>query len=112
MDQYQFNPWVITSGSSYDGNLSARSGAISHNGSTSLAIRTVYAKDDSVRFFYRVSSSQTMISLHLNLMMLKYSKNPEKFRGQKPQLQFSAGLNKMEWIYRKDISVSDGSDCA
>jgi len=45
-------------------------------------------------------------------MMLKYSKNPEKFRGQSHSCSVSAGLNKMEWIYRKDISVSDGSDCA
>jgi hypothetical protein len=49
-------PWIITSASSYDGSLSARSGSIDPSGSTSLAIRTLYAKDDSLRFFYKVSS--------------------------------------------------------
>ena len=105
-------PWVITSGSSYDGNLSARSGAISHNGSTSLAIRTVYAKDDSVRFFYRVSSEPNYDFLAFKLNDAEIFKKSGEIPWTKATVAVSAGLNKMEWIYRKDISVSDGSDCA
>jgi hypothetical protein len=105
-------PWVITSGSSYDGNLSARSGAISHNGSTSLAIRTVYSKDDSVRFFYRVSSEPNYDFLSFKLNDVEIFKKSGELPWTKTAVAVKAGLNKMEWIYMKDNSVSDGSDCS
>jgi hypothetical protein len=105
-------PWVITSASSYDGNLSARSGAISHSGSTSLVLRTIYAKDDSLKFFYRVSSEPNYDFLSFKLNDVEIMKKSGEIPWTKSAVAVSAGLNKMEWIYRKDNSVSQGSDCA
>jgi hypothetical protein len=105
-------PWVITSASSYDGNLSARSGAISHNGSTSLVLRTIYAKDDSLKFFYKVSSEPNYDFLSFRLNDVEILKKSGEVPWTQAAVAVSAGLNKMEWIYRKDNSVSQGSDCA
>ncbi len=105
-------PWVITSGSSYDGNISARSGAISHNGSTSLAIRAVYARDDSVKFFYRVSSEPNYDFLSFKLNDIEIFKKSGEIPWTQSGVAVKAGLNKMEWTYKKDPSVSMGSDCA
>ncbi|MGD0755108.1 MAG: C25 family cysteine peptidase [Bacteroidales bacterium] len=105
-------PWVITSASSYDGNLSARSGAISHNGSTSLVIRTIYAKDDSLKFFYKVSSEPNYDFLSFKLNDVEILKKSGEVPWTQAAVAVSAGLNKMEWIYEKDNSVSQGSDCA
>jgi Peptidase family C25/Propeptide_C25/Peptidase family C25, C terminal ig-like domain/Secretion system C-terminal sorting domain len=105
-------PWVITSGNSYDGNVSARSGAISHSGSTSLVIRTVYEKDDSVKFFYSVSSEPNYDFLSFKLNDVEILKKSGEIPWTKAAFSVSAGLNKMEWNYRKDNSVSQGSDCA
>jgi hypothetical protein len=105
-------PWVITAGSSYDGNLSARSGAISNDGSTSLIIRTIYSKDDSLSFYYRVSSEQNYDFLSFKLNDVEIFKKSGETPWTKTAVAVNAGLNKMEWMYRKDSSVSDGSDCA
>jgi hypothetical protein len=49
-------PWITSTTSSFDGALSARSGAIPHNGSTTLMIKTYYSSADSIKFYYKVSS--------------------------------------------------------
>ncbi len=105
-------PWVISSTSSYDGSISARSGAISHSGSTSLAIRTLYATDDSVKFYYSVSSEPNYDILSFKLNDVEIFKKSGEIPWTKKAVAVSAGINKMEWIYRKDNSVSQGSDCA
>ena len=105
-------PWTITETSSYDGNIAARSGAISHNGSTSLILRTVYAIADSVKFFYKVSSEVDGDYLSFRLNDIEVFKKSGGIPWTKKAIPVPAGLNKMEWIYKKDPSLSDGSDCA
>ena len=105
-------PWIITSASSYDGSLSARSGAIDHSGSTSLAIRTLYAKDDSVRFYYKVSSEPNYDFFAFKLNDAEIIKKSGEIPWTKKAVAVPAGYNKMEWIYKKDNSISQGSDCA
>ena len=105
-------PWSITGTSSYDGSFSARSGAISHNGSTSLILRTVYAIADSVKFFYKVSSEADGDYLSFRLNDIEVFKKSGGIPWTKKAIPVPAGLNKMEWIYKKDPSLSDGSDCA
>ncbi len=105
-------PWSITGTSSYDGSFSAKSGAISHNGSTSLILRTVYAIADSVKFFYRVSSEADGDYLSFRLNDIEVFKKSGGIPWTKKAIPVPAGLNKMEWIYKKDPSLSDGSDCA
>jgi hypothetical protein len=105
-------PWIITSASSYDGSLSARSGAIDHSGSTSLAIRTLYAKDDSARFYYKVSSEPNYDFFAFKLNDAEIIKKSGEIPWTKKTVAVPAGYNKMEWIYKKDNSISQGSDCA
>jgi hypothetical protein len=105
-------PWVITSETSYDGIISARSGAVSHSGSTSLSIRTIYSKDDSVRFYYKVSSEPNYDYLSFKLNGDEIFKKSGEISWTKKSVAVPAGLNEMEWIYKKDNSVSQGSDCA
>jgi hypothetical protein len=105
-------PWIIDSTKSYDGNLSTRSGAISHDGSTSLVLRTLYTRDDSVKFFYSVSSEPNYDFLSFKLNGVEMLKKSGEIPWTKAAFPVSAGLNKMEWAYKKDPSVSMGSDCA
>lgn len=105
-------PWTITSGTSYDGALSARSGAISDNGTTSLMIRTLYAKADSLKFFYKVSSETGYDFFSFKLNGIEMLKESGEIPWTPEAVAIPAGLNKMEWIYMKDGSVSKGSDCA
>ncbi|HZY26466.1 MAG TPA: C25 family cysteine peptidase, partial [Bacteroidales bacterium] len=105
-------PWVITSADSYDGNMSAKSGAIKSNESTSLLLKANYKQNDSIKFCYRVSSEPNgdFFSFKLN------GKEVFKKSGEVPwtirSVAVSSGLNIFEWIYKKDNSVDQGSDCA
>ncbi len=108
-------PWTITGTSSYDGSVSARSGAISDNGTTSLIIRTVFATADSIKFFYKVSSEANYDFLSFKLNDVEIFKKSGEIPWTKKVIAVPKGLNKMEWIYKKDANDaynSEGSDCA
>jgi hypothetical protein len=105
-------PWIITSGISFDGAVSARSGAISHNGVTSLIMRTIYNKNDSLIFTYKVSSEPIYDYLSFKLNGNEIFKKSGEVPWSRKAVAVSAGLNTMEWSYVKDNSVSLGSDCA
>ena len=109
---YSKAPWITTSGSSFDGSFSARSGIISDNATTTLLIKTNYIADDSIRFMYKVSSEPSYDYLLFRIN----DKEVFKKSGETGWLKFSAhvksGLNKFEWIYKKDNSKFEGSDCA
>jgi hypothetical protein len=105
-------PWVISSLTSYDGGISARSGAINHNGSTSLVLRAIYTNDDSVRFYYKVSSEPNYDFLSFKLNDKEIFRKSGEIQWTKNVAAVKAGLNKMEWIYKKDNSVSQGLDGA
>jgi hypothetical protein len=105
-------PWTITGSNSFDGNLSARSGAITHNGTTSLIIRTILSQADSVRFYYKVSSEQTYDYLSFQLNGKEIFRKSGDVDWQKKVVPVPAGVNKLEWVYKKDLSVSGGADAA
>ena len=105
-------PWIITPQTFYEGGLSARSGAIGHNESTTLIIRTVYSKEDSVKFHYKVSSEPNYDILSFKLNDKEVFKKSGEISWRDESVYVPAGLNKMEWSYKKDNSVSEGADGA
>jgi len=105
-------PWIITKTNPYDGVASARSGQITHNGITSLVIRTEFAQDDTLRFSYKVSSEPEYDYLSFKLNDTEMLRSAGEVAWAKASVPVRAGLNKMEWRYSKDQSVSAGADCA
>ena len=105
-------PWVITSKTSHDGSLSAKSGSINHSESSSLTMRTIYTMDDSLRFYYKVSSEPNYDFLSFKINDNEIFKKSGEISWTKITVPVSAGLNKMEWTYKKDNSVSQGLDGA
>ena len=79
---------------------------------TSLIIRTVFEKDDSIRFYYKVSSEANYDYLLFKLNDAEVFKKSGEIPWTEIAVPVTAGTNKMEWIYSKDQSVSNGADCA
>ncbi|HUX96486.1 MAG TPA: C25 family cysteine peptidase [Bacteroidales bacterium] len=105
-------PWVTSTSGSYDGTISARSGAIGRDATTTLLIKTYYDYDDYIKFMYKVSSE-------LNFDFFTFRINDKevlKRSGETDWVEFTVavktGLNKFEWVYKKDGSTDSGSDCA
>jgi hypothetical protein len=105
-------PWIITGSDRYEGYLAARSGVITDNQSSSLAIKTMYSADDSLRFWYKVSSEQGCDYLIFKLNGTEIFRKSGEISWEKKAVPVPAGSNKMEWIYKKDNSYNYGSDCA
>jgi hypothetical protein len=105
-------PWIISGSNSIDGNLSARSGSISHNAASTLMIRTYFPEPDTLKFYYKVSSEPNYDYLQFNLNDDEILKKSGETAWEKQAIAVPAGFNKMEWIYRKDNSVSQGADGA
>jgi hypothetical protein len=105
-------PWITSSLSSYDGALSARSGAIPHKSSTTLMIKTSYPQADSLRFYYRVSSEAGYDFFTFRLNGTELLKKAGEVPWTRKAVYVPPGINKMEWIYKKDDSVIGGADCA
>ena len=105
-------PWVITAVNPYDGKFAARSGAITHNGSTVLSIKTLYNKADTLKFRYTVSSESGYDYLYFKLNDVTLLRKSGELPWSNASIPVPEGYNKMEWIYAKDGSVSAGSDMA
>lgn len=105
-------PWVISSANSYDGIFSARSGGITHNSSSSLILRTYFLEPDTMRFYYRVSSEPNYDYFQFKLNGTEIVRRSGETNWIKQLVAVPAGYNKMEWIYKKDNSVSQGADAA
>lgn len=106
------SPWTVSSYNYYDGSVSARSGVITNNSTSSLLIRTFYTAKDSLKFSYKVSSEADYDFLSFRLNNVEILKKSGEIPWTKIAIPIPAGLNKMEWIYKKDQSKSAGSDCA
>jgi len=105
-------PWIITSSNSVDGNLSARSGVIGHNAVSTLMIRTYFPEDDILKFHYKVSSETNYDYFQFNLNDNEIMRKSGEVEWDVKAVEIPAGYNKMEWIYKKDNSVSQGADAA
>ncbi len=106
-------PWTITNTISYDGIMSARSGILpTSGGSSTLMIRTFYETADSIKFLYKVSSEADYDFLIFRLNGIEILKKSGEIPWTGTSFPVPAGQNKMEWIYFKDNSKNEGSDCA
>lgn len=105
-------PWVISTANTFDGVFSARSGSISHNSSSVLILRTFFPEPDTMRFYYKVSSELTYDYFQFNLNGSEIVRRSGETNWIKQSVPVPAGYNKMEWIYKKDNSVSQGADAA
>jgi len=102
--------WQVVSGTSNSGNYSAKSGVITHNQSSILGISSV--KGTHVSFYRKVSSE-------LNWDYLRFyvdGHEKAKWSGEQDWTYetffIGQGTHDISWSYRKDVSVSVGSDCA
>jgi hypothetical protein len=105
-------PWTITGANSFEGTISAKSGAITHNGTSTLSMKTVYSDPDTLKFYYKVSSETNYDYLTFSLNGAELFKKSGEIPWTQEVIALPAGINKLEWKYKKDQSVTGGADCA
>ncbi|MCK4677929.1 MAG: T9SS type A sorting domain-containing protein, partial [Bacteroidales bacterium] len=103
--------WNITDENPYEGTYCAKSGNISDQQNSELSLTYDVMADDTISFFYKVSSEASYDYLQFyidNNMMGQWAGEVGWERAAYP---VTAGPHIFTWVYDKDYSVSNGQDC-
>jgi len=103
--------WQITS-ESYEGTYGAGSGNISHYGSSELIITANVMINDSISFFYKVSSEGSFDYLRFFIDNSEMDAWSGEIGWNEAVYPISSGEHTFRWSYTKDGSVDSGSDMA
>ena len=104
--------WEITTQAPYEGSYCAKSGAISHNGNTTLGITDTATVADTISFYYKVSSEQTYDKLTFKIDGQAKDEWSGVIGWTRAAYPVSAGPHTYTWTYSKDYYGSSGKDCA
>ncbi len=105
-------PWIITGTVAFDGAYSARSAAITdlQESKLSMVLNTPVA--DSMSFMAKVSSESKFDFLIFKNNGSEIFRESGEIDWFKKKIGLVAGINRLEWIYSKDKSLSVGQDAA
>lgn len=105
-------PWVATGSDHHGGSCSARScQTLTHSQSSTMTLTRQVPMDDSISFWYKVSSESGYDKLHFlvdGTEMLLVSGEIDWTRVAYP---VTSGTHTFTFTYQKDVSVNSGSDC-
>ena len=105
-------PWTFDTDSPYEGQYCVKSGTISHNQETSLRLMNYEVGDnDSIAFYYKVSSETNYDKLFFYIDNQEQGVWSGSIAWTRAQYAVTAGTHTFTWKYKKDSSVSNGSDC-
>lgn len=106
------NAWRIDTQDPYEGLYCIRSGNIGNNANTSISFSHEAGVNDTISFYYAVSSEASYDKLHF------YVDNTERgvWSGEvtwtRASFPVTAGNHTYTWTYTKDVSAVSGQDCA
>ena len=103
-------PWFVQSEVSHSGGSAARSGTIDHGGETRLT--TTVSGPGTLSFWWKVSSERNYDKLSVSVDDVERADiSGEQDWARKTVSVTGGGSHTVVWTYRKDGSVSGGSDC-
>ncbi len=112
--------WIIDAGNAdwtidtdaYEGTNSAKSGTITDDQYSELSITCDVSADGEISFWSKVSSEVDYDYLRFYIDANQQDQWAGNTSWAEQTYDVSAGLHTFKWIYEKDGSVTNGSDCA
>lgn len=105
------HPWHIDSTQSHTGNYNLRSAPIGHSQKSAIALEIETLTDDSISFFYQVSSeAHDWLNFYIDGRRCGYWSGNQTWTRYSREI--TAGHHLLEWVYQKDASISERDDCA
>ena len=111
-DQVSSNAWTITTQDPYEGNYAVRSGSIGNNSSSTLSITWNCSGNDSISFYYWVSSEDGYDKLSFKIDNSKKDEWSGEIGWTRASYPITPGTHKFSWTYTKDYMMTGGSDMA
>ena len=106
------NPWRRVTEDPYEGQYCLRSGAIGSYGTTTLILRHEAGANDTISFYYKVSSEAGYDKLHFYIDNVEKGTWSGNVGWTKAAYPVNTGTHNYKWTYTKDGSVNSGNDCA
>lgn len=104
--------WLIDDINAYEGNYSAVSGIIGHSKRSTLHLEGNVLSNSKISFYRRVSSEQNYDFLIFTVSESERGRWSGEQYWDKQTYDVKRGFKEFKWEYRKDASVSNGSDRA
>ena len=105
-------PWRVVTEDPYEGQYCVRSGNIGNNSTTTLILTHQAGSNDSISFYYKVSSEATYDKLSFYIDNQVKNNWSGTVGWTKAAYPVTAGNHNYKWTYSKDQSQTGGSDCA
>ena len=103
-------PWTITNSNTLGGAFAARSGQIGHSSETSLQISMDVAVADVISFARKVSSESSYDWLRFYIDGSQKGEWSGDQNWEVVSFPVAPGTRTFKWTYKKDVSVSGGTD--
>lgn len=106
------NTWVFDATNAHQGNKSLRSATITHHETSEKHITYTSSIDDSISFFYKVSSENNYDWFRFYIDGTEKLKASGEVDWTRVSFPVTAGSHTYKFEYKKDYSENRGSDCA
>ncbi|MFH1374379.1 MAG: M14 family zinc carboxypeptidase [bacterium] len=103
--------WIIDTDPVYEGSYSAKSGSITHYDSSVMSLTLDITQAGNVTFYYKVSSESGWDFLKFYIDGNEQDKWSGEIDWTQATYPVTAGSHIFRWTYKKDGSLSGGSDC-
>ena len=104
--------WEVTTESPHEGRYCAKSTQISDGETSSLYINVEVGTESNVSFYLKVSSESNYDKLHFKVDGEERNEWSGEIAWTMATYALTPGTHELRWEYTKDVSVSNGSDCA
>ena len=104
-------PWRFVNEDPYEGEYCLRSGSIGNNATTTLLLTHEAGSNDSISFYYKVSSESGYDKMHFYVDNQSKGEWSGTVAWSKAAYAVNAGRHTYKWTYEKDYSATGGSDC-
>ncbi len=105
-------PWTVQNVEKFSGTYAAKSGAITHSGTTDLSITLNVTENGNISFYQKVSSESGYDYLRFFIDGVQQAQWSGSGDWTLQSYPVTAGSHAFLWRYLKDTSVSSGGDCA
>lgn len=106
------SPWKITTSQPYEGTYAVRSGSIGNTANSSLSISHTNSADDTLSFYYKVSSEEGYDFLRFYVDGSVVESWSGEINWTRYSILIPAGTHTFKWQYSKDNYMSAGRDMA
>lgn len=105
-------PWTVQNADRFSGSFAAKSGAITHNQTSSLSVTLNITAAGNISFYQKVSSEATYDFLYFYIDNVQQGSWSGAGSWTAQTYAVSTGSHTFKWTYAKDGYVSSNSDCA